>query len=79
MSKNNHIKYSVVLSDFSVKLSVIITQRATEETLRYIEQYLKTLIFNNLKDRKKIRVNPLYPRHPRSNQKIENCKLCFSS
>ena len=48
MSKNKHIKYSVVLSDFSVKLCVIITQRTTEETLRYTEgNNLKTLIFDN--------------------------------
>ena len=38
MSKNKDINFSVVLSDFSVKLSVIITQRTTEETLRYTEQ-----------------------------------------
>ena len=37
VSENKHIKYSVVLSGFSVKFSVIITQRTTEETLRYTE------------------------------------------
>ena len=50
VSKNKHIKYSVVLSGFSVKLSVIITQRTTEETLRYTEaegNNLKILIFDN--------------------------------
>jgi len=48
VSKNKHIKYSVLLIGFSVTLSVIITQRTTEETLRYTEDnHLKTLIFDN--------------------------------
>jgi len=44
VSKNKHIKYSVYLSDFSVKLSVIITQRTTEETLRYTEGYVSLVV-----------------------------------